>query len=89
MLHELPLQASESQFEFKSTDCADDGARFKLMLELLVRFCSAAGLAGILAAVLEVFCVCFLIESLFGCQGKLLGRCVSATSVLYSHHMSS
>lgn len=43
MLHRLPLQASESQFEFKSTNGTDDRTHFKLMLELLVRVCFDVG----------------------------------------------
>lgn len=41
MLHRLPLQASESQFEVRSNDGTDDRAPFKSMV---VRFCAAVGL---------------------------------------------
>lgn len=47
--------------EFKSDD---DRTRFKFMMELWLRFHSAVGRTWILTAVLEVFCSCFLIESL-------------------------
>lgn len=44
MLHGFPLQASESQFEFRSNDGTDDRAHFKLMVGLVGRFCAAVGL---------------------------------------------